>query len=120
MLCPCYISRLLEQLLKAAYHRPQDPQGTRLFFSSTYRGPANLLSGRLHRIIFSLKSASLKLLVEEGTVKIGCIFEELLLKISDVFIDTAKKIQYWQGIEKNKILRFLIKPAEIYLRRKSS
>lgn len=41
---PRYISRLLERLLTAAYHSSQDPQGTRLFFSSTYSGQANLLS----------------------------------------------------------------------------
>lgn len=92
-----------------------------MFFSSTYHGPANLLSSRLHRIIFSLKSASLKLLVEEGTVNIGCIFEELLLKMSDVFSDTfKKKFNIGKVLKKNKILRFLIKPAEIHLRTKSS
>lgn len=71
---PDYISRLLEQLLKAAYHSPQDPQGTRLFFSSTYSSQANLLSACSHRIIFSLKSALLKLVVKE----------ELDVKMSDI------------------------------------
>lgn len=69
---PDYISRLLEQLLKAAYHSPQDPQGTRLFFSSTYGSQANLFNACLHRIIFSL------------TVNIGYTFEELDVKMSDI------------------------------------